>query len=179
LAHPLDEFYARTELSLPPLQEIDPESVPEPYKTLLVHQHDMTSTLENFHGDTLRVRVLSRRRRQNEYSREVILYLQGTEVPVEFGAIKIYLDRFPPAARRQILAEEWPLGRILKDCGLAYTSQPKAFLRIASDKLINELLHLRGANLLYGRRNTLFAPSGQTLAEIVEILPPAAPKGEK
>jgi chorismate-pyruvate lyase len=160
------------------LQEIDAENVPEPYKRLLVHQQDMTSTLENFHGDTLRVRVLSRRRRQSEYCREVILYLQSTQTPVEFGAIKIYLDRFPAAARKQILAEEWPLGRVLKDCRIAYKSQPKAFLRIASDKLINELLHLRGANLLYGRRNTLFDPSGQTLAEIVEILPPAVPKEE-
>jgi hypothetical protein len=108
----------------------------------------------------------------------VVLYLQSTETPVEFGAIKIHLERFPLAARKLILAEEWPLGRILKDCGIAYTSQPTAFLRIASDKLINEVLHLRGANLLYGRRNTLFAPSGQTLAEIVEILPPTASKGE-
>ena len=38
---------------------------------------------------------------------------------------------------------------------------------------INEALRLSGANVLYGRRNTLYDPEGRPLAEIVEILPPA------
>ena len=37
---------------------------------------------------------------------------------------------------------------------------------------MNDLLKLRQAQLLYGRRNTLFDPQGRRLAEIVEILPP-------
>ena len=40
--------------------------------------------------------------------------------------------------------------------------------------LINEALKLSGAHVLFGRRNTLFDPQGNPLAEIVEILPPAA-----
>ena len=38
---------------------------------------------------------------------------------------------------------------------------------------INGLLGLSGAHLLYGRRNTLLNADGKSLAEIVEILPPA------
>ena len=38
--------------------------------------------------------------------------------------------------------------------------------------LINDALKLTGAQVLYGRRNTLFDPKGRSLAEIVEILPP-------
>jgi hypothetical protein len=70
------------------------------------------------------------------------------------------------------LAGRFPLGHILKDCGVAYVSRPQAFLRLASDPLINEVLHLQGAHILYGRRNTLLSPAGKPLAEIVEILPP-------
>lgn len=174
LVHPLEEFYARSGLALPPLQQIDGEEVPEPYKTLLVHQSDMTSTLESFHRQSIHLRVLGRERRGDEYFREVVLHLDGTEKPVEFGAIKINLDRFPPPARQLVLDERWPLGHILKDCGVVYTSHPKVFLRIASDKLINSVLGLTGAHVLYGRRNTLSDGAGHPLAEIVEILPPTA-----
>ena len=73
-----------------------------------------------------------------------------------------------------ILAAHLPLGRILNDTDMAYVSQPKAFLRLASDRTIDGLLHLRGVHILYGRRNTLTNIAGEPLAEIVEILPPAA-----
>jgi chorismate-pyruvate lyase len=172
IAYPLNDFYARNAQLMPPLEEIDPEEVPAPYKSLLVHQHDMTSTLENHHGGRIHLRLIGKLLRGSEYFREVALLVEGTEKPVEFGAIKINLDLFPETARRQILEEHWPLGHILKESGIKFTSEPRAFLRVASDKLINSVLNLSGAHLLYGRRNTLFDRSGQSLAEIVEILPP-------
>jgi len=178
IAHPLDEFYARSGLPLPPLEQIEGEEVPEPCKTLLVHDTDMTSTLETFHGRSIHLHVLGRERRGTEYRREVVLCLEGSEQPVEFGAIKIFLERFNRSTCEQILAERWPLGRILKDRAIAYVSRPKAFLRLASDKFINSVLQLTGANLLYGRRNTLADPAGRPLAEIIEILPPTAARPE-
>jgi chorismate-pyruvate lyase len=173
VAHPLDEFYSRSGLSLPPLDQVESEAVPEPYKSLLVHERDMTSTLENFHKIGIHLRLISRQQRGDEYFREVVLALDGTEKPVEFGAIKIHLNRFSEPARQEILREQFPLGHILKDFGIEYQSRPKAFLRIASDKTINGLLGLTGAHLLYGRRNTLLSRADEPLAEIVEILPPA------
>lgn len=173
IAYPLDEFYARSGLSLPPLEQIDGEAVPEPYKTLLVHERDMTSTLESFHQAGIHLRPVSREQRGDEYFREVVLALDGSEKPAEFGAIKIHLDKFPEKARQEILREQFPLGHILKDFAIEYQSCPKAFLRIASDQTINGLLGLAGARLLYGRRNTLLNAAGEPLAEIVEILPPA------
>jgi chorismate-pyruvate lyase len=173
--HPLDEFYARSGLALPPWQQVDAEEVPEPHKALLVHENDMTSTLETFHGRPVHLRVLGRDRRADEYYREVVLCLEGTGQAVEFGAIRINLDRFGPAARRLILEEHWPLGHILKDCAVPYSSRPRAFLRLASDRLINDALGLNGAQVLHGRRNTLFDAGGWPLAEIVEILPPLSP----
>src|SRR5258706_5309460 len=72
IAHPLDEFYARSELRLPPLDQVDGEAVPEPYRTLLVHERDMTSTLENFHKAAIHLCLVSRQRSGDEYFREVV-----------------------------------------------------------------------------------------------------------
>ena len=172
LAHPLDEFYARAGLPMPSLQELTGKEVPEPYRSLLVHENDMTPTLEQFYGQDIHLRVLSRRRKRDEYFREVVLLLDGSNRPVECGAIKINLKLFSPDARAEILEERRPLGHILNERHIAHTSLPKAFLLLTSDHLINEVLGLTGANILYGRRNTLFNPKGRPLAEIVEILPP-------
>lgn len=176
LAHPLDEFYAAAGQSLPPLTQIDGEAVPEPYRTLLVHQNDMTPTLELFHRATVHLDVLGRRRKEDAYFREVILRLDTNNAPVEFGAIKINLDLFTPAAREQILHERLPLGHILHEHKIPHTSHPRAYLRLASDKLISQVLELTGAQVLYGRRNTLYDPQQRPLAEIVEILPLASDK---
>jgi chorismate-pyruvate lyase len=179
LAHPLDEFYAQMGQPLPPLHQVDGEAVPQPYKQLLVHHDDMTPTLEKFYRQDIHLRVLGRRRRDEEYFREVVLLLDGNDQPVEFGAIKINFHLFPPEARKQILEERRPLGHILHEQGIKHSSRPKAYLRLASDKVINEALGLTGAHVLYGRRNTLFDPEDRPLAEIVEILPPASKRGEE
>src|ERR1051326_185264 len=168
LTHPLDEFYARSGLSLPPWEQIDGEEVPQPYKTLLVHEKDMTPTLESFHGCGVHLRVLGREQRAEDYFREVVLQLEGTDQAVEFGAIRIHLNLFSPPMREQILQERWPLGHILRKYVIPHASRPSAYLRIASDPLINSVLGLSGAQLLYGRRNTLFDPAERSMAEIVE-----------
>ena len=172
LVHPLDEFYLEMGLALPPLQQVDGEAVPRPYKQLLVHHDDMTPTLEKYYGRDIHLRLLSRRRKESGYFREVVLQLDQDQRPVEFGAIRIHLEHFPAPAKAAILSEHLPLGRILRDFAIDYISRPQAFLRLASDPTINELLHLTGAHFLYGRRNTLLTASDQSLAEIVEILPP-------
>jgi chorismate-pyruvate lyase len=176
LAHPLDEFYAAAGQSLPPLAEVDGEDMPQPFRRLLVHLDDMTPTLEKFHGFGIHLDVLGRRRKGNAYFREVILRLDGSDQPVEFGAIKINLELFHPEARKEILAERLPLGHILNEHDILHSSRPRAYLRIASDKLISRVLELDGARVLYGRRNTLYDPQERPLAEIVEILPPTTQK---
>jgi chorismate-pyruvate lyase len=173
VAYPLNDFYSRNGHSLPPLESIEPGRIPEPYRSLLVHQSDMTSTLEQFHRGSIRLHIVSQAKRGDEYFREVALVLEEDAKPVEFGAIRIKLDLFPPAAQQEILKEHWPLGRILKEFNIQFISEPRGFLRIASDKLIDGILHLTGAHLLYGRRNTLWNAERASLAEIVEILPPA------
>lgn len=170
---PLDEFYARQNRPLPAFAILAPDEVPEPDHSLLVHERDMTRTLENFHSGRIHLRVLSRYHTADAYWRESVLELDETERSVEFGAIKIYLNRFPEPWRKQILEERRPLGGILNESGIAYTSSPTAYLRFAADDFIERSLKLAKSQPLYGRQNTLRNAEGAILAEIVEILPPS------
>lgn len=170
-AHPLDELYAKAGLTLPHIETLPGDEVPEPYRQLLVHQGDMTPTLEAFHRSVIHLNVLGREQRGDFYFREVLLLEEGEKV-VEFGAIKIHLSLFPPNARQEILREHLPLGTILARFKIDHSSRPKAFLKVQSDAFINGVLGLSGAHTLFGRRNTLSNLQGHALAEIVEILPP-------
>jgi chorismate-pyruvate lyase len=172
-AHPLDEFYANAGLVLPRIETAPGVSLPEPYRRLLVHEGDMTPALEAFHKTTLHVEVLRSEERNSFYYREVVLMTDDDSKPVEFGAIKISLERVSLAARKDILAERLPFGTVLARHKIAHTSRPKAFLKIHSDDFINQALGLNGGHVLWGRRNTLSNLSHEPLTEIVEILPPA------
>jgi chorismate-pyruvate lyase len=152
---------------------VEAAAVPQPFRTLLVHKTDMTSTLENFYKEKLHVEVLGRHTTGQEYYREVVLRLDQSGRRVEFGAIKILLDLFPHDARQEILREHQPLGRILIESGVEFSSQPRGFVRLIPDDFISRTLALSGPQVLYGRRNTLVDPWDRPLAEIVEILPPA------
>jgi chorismate-pyruvate lyase len=170
--YPLDECYAARGETAPVIDRVEIPEVPEPYQSLLVHKTDMTSTLEKYHGEPLHVEVLTSHLRENEYTREVALVLDRSKKHVEFGAIRIFLDQFPPEARQEILRHHQPLGRILALCQIPFISRPRAFLRLHSDKFIDAALQLKWSQLLYGRSNSLVNAQEQPLAEIVEILPP-------
>jgi len=170
----LERFYESTGLSLPILRELKGKEVPQPYRALLVHSSDMTPTLERFYGQTLRLRVLSRERQDDSYKREVILWLAEDTRPVEYGVIRIFLDRLPPAARRLVLQEQRPLGDILRGEAIPHLSWPQAFFRLKADAHAGAALGLRHAGFVYGRRNVLLDGSRRLLAEVIEVLAPAA-----
>jgi chorismate-pyruvate lyase len=132
----------------------------------------MTSTLEAFHEERIHLRVLARQLDGDAFARQVVLMLNGSARPVEFGAIVIHLEHFPPAAREEVLEGRRPLGTILHDHCIAHQSRPLAFIRVTSDRVMNEVLHLPEPRALYGRRNVIWDADENQLANIVEILPP-------
>lgn len=172
--YPLSEFYSHAKLPLPRIEAIPGDQVPEPFKSLLVHHHDMTPTLEAFHKSDIHLEILTRERRGDFYFRQVVLRLNRNEAPVEFGANKVYVGRFPVEARELILAEQIPLGRILKDCGIRHRTEAKAFLCAAADDLIGTAFELPAGTVLYGRKAVICDLQNRPLSEIVEILPPAS-----
>ncbi|MEK7686704.1 MAG: hypothetical protein AAB466_14910 [Verrucomicrobiota bacterium] len=170
--HPLDDFYAQARLPLPLIERVPGQDVPQPYRRLLVHEEDMTPTLEAFYGQSVHLHVLRRQQRGDYYFREVVLVLEDDATPVEFGAIKINLSLLSPSVRRGILEEHLPLGHILADCSVTHHCHPKAYLRVQTDSFIQGALRLSSTRWLYGRRNTLVNAQESSLAEVVEILPP-------
>jgi len=170
----LNRFYEPTGLLAPALEEIKAAEVPPPYQSLLVHSWDMTPTLARFYGEAMQLRVFGRERQNQLYRREVILCLAGNGLPVEYGVIRIRLDRLPPAARQLVLREERPLGDILQAEAIPHLSWPQAFFRLKADAHTGAALALRQPGYLYGRRNVLLDGSRQLLAEVIEVLAPVA-----
>ncbi len=146
--------------------------LPEPYRTLLAHEQDMTSTLERFHGEPMALHLLAKARDGGVLERRVVLVGQVSGKPREYGAIRIYLELFPAAARRLILAGRRPLGAVLALCAVPYVSEPEAFLELESSAEMRHVFDLQAKTLLFGRRNVLRTPAGEALAEVLEILPP-------
>ena len=171
---PLSEFYARTSLALPVFRSIEPDAMPEPYRSLLVHANDMTPTLERFHAGDISIRALSSAQRAEGYFREVVLQRSRDEVPVEFGANCINLSLFSPEARWMILQEKVPLGRILRDHQVEHSTQVLGYFQIEPDDVIVEALQLPAPVSLYGRRAMLCDPQERPLSQVVEILPLAS-----
>lgn len=168
---PLAEFYAQTDMPLPHIEQINGSEMPEPYRTLLVHKNDMTPTLEQHHGRKIHLRVLRSERQRSDYHREVVLRLDGSDKPVEFGANRVGLELYPTDAQDLILKEYIPLGSILAQFNILHTCHPSAYLRIKADALISRELQVAEGSTLYGRRNTLKNPQYQVLSDIVEVLP--------
>lgn len=172
ILHPLDEFYEALGRPVPQYELLAAEALPEPYRSLLHHQHDMTPTLATHHQAPIALRVLERRREPGSLARLVTLHNAHTGAPVEFGAIVIYLGPFPEGARQAILACSEPLGSILAAHRVPHTSTPRAFYRLTSDPLMARALRCPVGTVLYGRRNVHLTAGGAVLAEVVEILPP-------
>lgn len=170
---PLDGFYARGGLPLPPVCVLAPRELPEPDRSLLVHPHDMTSSLRRHHGESIHIRALHRERRGDFYFREVVLVLDDSRRRVEFGAIRINLALFEAAAREVILENHLPLGHILLKYRVPFTSRPASFFSLRADDFISRALEMKPGTILYGRRNNLLNPRRKILAEVVEILPRA------
>jgi chorismate-pyruvate lyase len=173
ILYPLDEFYAAAGLSLPRHSAIDGAKMLEPYRSLLVHNGDMTPALETHYRDSIHIERLQAHNSPRGYSREVVLRLDGNERAVEYGAIKINLKFFDKKAREEIVEGNKPLGAIMREYKIVHGSKPKAFLQVHTDGVISEALGVANNTRVFGRRNTLVMPGGEPLAEIVEILAPA------
>lgn len=169
----LEHFYAKAGLPMVKIDTLHGDSVPEPYRRLLVHSSDMTPTLEQFHGQRLELKLLNRELHNAEYLREITLNLKENARPVEYGVIRIYLNRFSIRASELILRGKKPLGDILRSEAIAHLGWPQAFFLVQADSHIESVLHLKQSCSLYGRRNLLLDGSRRILAEVIEVLAPS------
>ena len=169
--YPLDLTYSAISQPLPKVEVLTSDTLGQPYDELLNHKNDMTETLENFYQQKLHLHVLEHQENGETLMRQVSLNLPDN-TPVEFGAIRIYLSHFDPLSRDLILKGEKPLGAILQENHIIHRANPKTFFRIWSDAIIENALNLKDSCWLFGRQNVHLDSNDNTLAEIIEILPP-------
>lgn len=173
LLYPLSLFCDKNDRAVQTIRRIADADLSEPYRSLLVHDSDMTSKLEEFHQGSIELQVLHCSTEGNSHLREVVLRLRGSKQPVEYGAIDINLAAFQNPVLELILQGQRPLGGILSEFEIQYESRPRAFIELTSDTFINSAIRLTQPTVLYGRRNVLMKNSGEPLAHIIEILPPS------
>lgn len=170
--YPLSLFYEQAQTALPTCTALDGKHMPQPYRNLLVHDKDMTPTLEHHHGQRLELELLMLQRTDDALMREVVLVTIDERRPVEFGAIRIELEPFEREAQDLIMGCRTPLGTILSEFDVEHICKPSAFFRVTCDAVIALALAADEACELYGRRNTLLTPDGRTIANVVEVLSP-------
>ena len=168
--HPLDLAYARAGLEPPAAKAIGPDAIPQPYRSLLVHQRDMTLTLEAHFGGRVVLRPLSTFTSGPWYYRRVLLAQEYSGRPVEMGAIRIRLAALPRKVQGEIRRNVVPLGRILRDGGVDFTSMPREFFAVVPNPEMMGVFWMREARTLYGRRTEVLL-DGRAIGDIVEVLP--------
>ena len=168
--HPLDLAYTRAGLEPPAAKAIAPDDIPQPYRSLLVHQRDMTLTLEAHFGGRVVLRPLSTFVNGPWYYRRVLLAQEYSGRPVEMGAIRIRLAALPRKVQAEIRRNVVPLGRILRDGGVDFTSMPREFFAVTPNPEMMGVFWMREPRTLYGRRTEVLL-DGRAIGDIVEVLP--------
>jgi chorismate-pyruvate lyase len=159
---------------MPEFEIVPGDEVPEPYHRLLVHEHHMTVTVEEFHGDAVDVRILAKAQRGDFYARKILLTLQGSRRVVQFGIMRINLTLCGSAVRDEIIAGKTPLGRILIEHDVLRRIEPKSFLRIVPGNAMMKWFGLARPRPTYGRL-ALIHCDGQPAVELLEIVAPEPP----
>jgi hypothetical protein len=168
--HPLDIAYTRAGLEPPTATPIAPDRIPQPYQSLLVHQRDMTLTLEAHFGGRVALRPLATFTVGPWYYRRVLLAQEYSGRPVEMGAIRMKLAALPRKVQADIRRNQVPLGRLLRDAGVDFTSMPREFFAVVPNPEMMGVFWMREPRTLYGRRTEVLL-DGRAIGDIVEVLP--------
>jgi chorismate-pyruvate lyase len=166
---PLDAAYAQAGVDGPTARRIHSEDIPDPYRALLVHEGNMTATLEHhFHG-AVGLQLLSAVHDGSWFLRRVLLVHESSGRPLAMAAVCMRVDGFTELIQAQIRRGEIPLGRILLTGGVEFTSRPRAFLSFTADPEMMERFSMRESRTLYGRQTELFCLASK-IGDVVEVL---------
>lgn len=166
----LESAFARRNMISPILNFVKPKNIPLPFRRLLVHDSDMTSTLKRHHREDLILKLINVKRVDSCLDREVVLCKERDGKPVEYGVIRIWLGQLSSAARAAVLLGRRPLGQILDEFHIVYESHPRDFFCIQHADYLQTQLQDGATKERFGRINSLHSKQGE-LAEVLEILP--------
>lgn len=148
---------------------VEPDDLPAPFRELLVHHDHMTTRLERFHGEPVRLHVLREHLDAELYRRTIVLTSAGTGEVVEFGVVRIDLGFTPPAVREEVLAQQTPLGEILIRHDVLRRIEPRWFLRFAMDCPLIGGFGYPVTGDIYGRVGTIYCDEEPAI-ELLEVV---------
>lgn len=169
----LDELYAHfpDRSDRPATEPVHAESVPEPYRGLLVHTHHMTVAVEEFYGDAVDVKVLDTRHAGDFYARKILLALRGSGEVVQFGIVQIDMSLLAPAVREEIIGQKTPLGRVLIRHDVLRTVRPVEFFRASLSPAMSGWFGLSQPQPTYGRLGVIYTDHKPAI-RVAEIMAP-------
>lgn len=187
LADLVAEFYQSPE-GLGQVEPLSAAQMPEPFRSLLAHNHHMTVTVEKFHGSLVDVRVIQHKHHEPWYSREILLVKSGDTQVVQYGIVRIKITRLSPAVRREIESEQKPLGRVLSEHGVMRQVKLGGLYRVSPSAHLAELLGIPGDSKPSDRsvdrasvqptpttcyaRTAQIIVDGESAIDLFELIPP-------
>jgi len=148
---------------------VEPESMPDAFRRLLVHEDHMTTQLEAYHGRPVELGVLEYRHEGDLYTRKILLTLEGTDHVVEFGIMRLDLRQIPESVGKQIIDRSAPLGAILIEHDLLRRIEPKWFLRFPGPQPQKEYFAEQDGAPVYGRIGMIHC-NHEPAIELLEIV---------
>lgn len=169
----LDELYAHfpDRSDRPVTETIPAESMPEPYRGLLVHTYHMTVTVEQFYCDAVDVRVLDARHAGDFYARKILLALRSSGRVVQFGIVQIDLSFLAPIVREEIISQKTPLGRVLIRHNVLRTVRPVEFFKATLSPAMCAWFGLTHPQPTYGRLGLIYTDHKPAI-RVAEIMAP-------
>lgn len=152
-------------------EHVSSSTTPEPYKSLLAHNHHMTISMEEYHNTSVDVVVMDQRLDENVYSRKILLVKSGTDDVVQFGLVRFNFDYVTQAVKDEILAGQIPLGRVLINHNVLRHVDLGAVLRITAGLGLASAMHIEPGQVTYGRLATIFC-NQQPAIDLLEVSAP-------
>lgn len=175
--NPLIELKSLTDLfpEDPPLidraEHVPAALVPEPYRKMLAHDAHMTVTMEEYHQSSVDVRILDRKQDGDLYCRKIMLLKSGTDEVVQFGIVRFNLQYVIEPVRREIIAGETPMGRVLINHNVLRHIDLGALLRINVGAPLARYFQMNPGETTYGRLATIFCDQ-RPAVDLLEISAP-------
>jgi chorismate-pyruvate lyase len=173
----LIDMFPDAEPLLADAEHVASQTLPEPYRRMLAHNHHMTVTMESYHRCPVDVRILERRLDGDFYNRKIVLLKHGTDHVVQFGLVRFDLSYVTQAVRDEIIAGEKPLGRVLIDHNVLRHIDLGAVLRITAGSALAECLQMPEGGVTYGRLATIFC-NRHPAVDLLEITAPLPLEGD-
>jgi chorismate-pyruvate lyase len=151
------------------------KDVPESYRKLLVHNHHMTVTMEEFYRSQVHVQVLEAKQAANCYSRRILLDRESDGRVVQFGIVRLNFDFLSPEVREEIESQRTPLGRILIKYNVLREIELVGLWRVTPGADLCRLFATTPEQITYARTAIIHC-DGQPAVELLEIAAPVGPE---